>query len=246
MELPDLAVEEALDKLGYDEVARIMRENYLRELNEAQDWYSTHEILGNTLRYIVMKHLDGDVERVSAGPSFKSLFVTLPSGVKIRGTWIINAAAKLERPDMTKRAAIRDLGNEIEVVRMMKERYLKDMLESQDWGSTYERLRDTLRYVVDTHLEGNLEGIGADRFSKKNFVLSTEKNVSGWNLISAVASRECPGMGAVDAIKKLGGPSAVFQIIKEKYLFSLDDTPESFVQAMKFMMDDEGEGEDEG
>jgi hypothetical protein len=53
---------------------------------------------------------------------------------------------------------------------------------------------------------------------------------------------EVPGVGVQRAVRKLGGYKAVVDIVKRKYLFSLDETPESFVQAMRIVMDDEGEG----
>jgi len=241
LERPGLIVTDAIEAAGKEaEVARVAREKYLAHLYEEQDWGGTEERLTNTLKYVVEIYLDGDVTKVSSEGAFKQEKYLLPSGKIISGKQMMFAMARLEYPDEPAKHSYERMRKQKIIMTLLREKYLADLYEAYDWASTHEKLMHTLRYVLENYLDGEMSRINAGRyFPVEKFKLSSGQEVSGYELISAVAQLEMPGMSPKDAIRALGGRPAVIGIIRDKYLFSLDDTPESFVQAMKFMMGDD-------
>ncbi len=240
LERPEMAAYDAYKAIRGRVVVQITKEKYLADLY--QDWGGTVERMRKTLSYVVRTYLDDDVSRVTCGIKFRGKAYKLPSGEEVSGVRLLNAVAKLERPEMDATEAYRAIGGS-EVGRIAREKYLSELHDEQDWGSTLERLRETLRYVVENYLDGDANMIKAGHFMDLTFTFPSGKRVSAFKLLSAVAKLEKPEVSTWKAYHSMGGKEAA-RLAREKYFFILDDTPESFVKAIKMMMDDDENGGD--
>ena len=242
IESPGMSRRQALMAIGYSEAVRIARKKYLSEFYDAQDWGSSFEKLRSTLSYVVEKYLGGMVNRIKSGPKFISRSFALPSGQEVTGYTLLVAVARQERPHMSGREALKDIGR-AEAARITREKYLSEIYGEQDWGSTFEKINEALAYVVDNYLDGDTSKVSSSEvFWMGRFTLPSGQRVSGYKLMAAVAMLERPGLCAYKAIRAIGRGNLA-RIAREKYLFSLDETPESFVQAMRMILDDDGEME---
>jgi len=239
LEYPDSTAHKTFRELGRSEIARIIRVKYLSGPPEDRDWGKTFENLRETLIYVVREHLNGDVSRISSSTSFVFNRYKLRSGQSVSGNQFLYAAAKLERPDLSADAAIKELGR-AKVARIIKEKYLTELFNEQDWGGTPYRYRKTLEYIVREYLDGDIRRIASNlSFFASKYALPSGRVVSGLQLMYAALHLEYPGLKSSEAIEAAGGRAAVLNIMRTKYLFSLDDTPESFIRAMRLILEDE-------
>jgi len=242
LERPEMSPTQALYAIGHGEVARIAREVYLSELYDAQDWKSTFDKLSDTLFYVVDNYYDGDVNRVTTGPGFLRKKHALPSGQRVSGQELLYAVAKHECPAMMGYNAYRAIRG-TEVARIAREKYLAELFDEQDWGSTSERMSLTLSYIVDKYFNndaGMMKWSGL--FKVRRFILPSRQRVSAVRLLRAIAKLERPEMSATRAFKDIG-VRELTRLAREKYLRILDDTPESFVRAMRLITEeDPGKG----
>ncbi len=243
LESPDLGAAAAYREIGGGAAARIAREKYLSELHDKRDWRGTFERLKQTLSYVVDNFYDGNVMAVMASPGFVNRRYALSSGQKVTGHRLLTAVARLERPEMSIAEVLDDI-NFGGLARIAREKYLAELWEEREWGGTFEKLRDALAYVVIHHLDGDVNKVVSHKgFRNRVFTLRSGQKVSGHRLLAGVAKVERPGMSTEQATMDIGYGELV-RIAREKYLFSLDDTPESFIKAMKMVMDDDENGGD--
>ncbi len=243
LEYPDMGVVEALRKLGRAKASQIARTKYLSTPSINEEWKKSFDGLSQVLAYVVKKYLEGNVHKVTSG-QFKYDKYTLPSGQSLTGQSLLDAVARLEWPELRNRRAY-EIHGVAKIARIAREKYLSSIHEVQAWEGSYEKLSSTLTYIVKKYFNGDISRVNSRAsFLRRKYVLPSGQRVSGHMVLRAVAGLEHPDSYAKATLNKIGY-GQVARIAREKYLFSLDDTPESFVQAMRLIMGDEGEGDDQ-
>jgi len=234
LEHPDLNTVEAINATEGGIAVQLIKEKYLPELHAAQNWSGTFERLQETLAYVVDEYLDGDANRVRTSRSFIGRVFIMPSGQNVKGVSLLRAVAMRERQTW-------NTMSRGEAARIAREVYLAKYHDARDWGSSFDKLTQTLRYVVEEYLNGDVDGIGvSETFLRAKYLLPSDQRISGQQLLFAVAKLERRDRSASATYNEYG-PAQIARIAREKYLFELDQTPESFVQAMKMIMGDDGD-----
>ncbi len=238
LEMPGISIKCACKALGgYTNVIRLIREKYLTSAYKSQLWHSTRENLRRTILFL-SKQVDGGIARMTSG-NFRSSTFTLPSGEEVSGDRILRAVAKMEMSGKSGAKAMEALGGYAETARVMRELYLAGQ---EIWNGDHRTFIKNLEYIVEKYLGGDPRKVSAKKgFRDARFALESGEVVSGYDVLVAVARLERPHMGIEDAKRSLGNLSGLAELIRNKYLFSLDETPESFIQAMKIMMGEDGD-----
>jgi hypothetical protein len=126
---------------------------------------------------------------------------------------MLGAVARFERIDAKQSKGAKKLSG-AEVARIAREKYLG----YESWESSTEKLKEVLKHIVATQLDGQVWRInsGTD-FRPTEFTLPDGSTCKGSKLLSIVAALERPGIPQWQAVREIG-PKEASRIAREKYL----------------------------
>jgi hypothetical protein len=95
-------------------------------------------------------------------------------------------------------------------------------------GEAEAFLRESLRHIVDEYFGGYASRVSASLALKSTpFKLKTGDVISGYQLMKIALRVERPEMGVSAAMREIGGHSAIFALMREKYLGYTEPLPAS-------------------
>jgi hypothetical protein len=250
-ERPGMSKKAAVKTLGgLGRVVEILKEKYFNLTSLVRTWDQSPERLKETISYILENSLGGDLEKISTGVSFSRARFKTPDGGEVSGQQILWAVAGCERPGMSKDAAVKTLGGLLNVVKILKEKYLDLTSLVRTWDQSPDRLKETIAYILGNSLEGDPSRITTSTsFIRGRFKTPDGGEVSGHQILWAVAGCERPGMSRGAAIKALGSYLNVVKILKEKYLgitplvSTWDQSPERLKETVCYILENSLEGD---
>ncbi len=133
----------------------------------------------NVLNYILRQYLNDDLERIRNAPSFRQPHFILPDGSEIRARMIINAYARSKYAGMSSVDAVKAMGGESEILRILKEKL------AFTWSDTPMGMSRLVRYVVENHLNGDTSRLFDPSFESGIFSFPNGTTVSGKEFIDA-------------------------------------------------------------